>query len=60
MVKSKCELGKRIQSVPFDYVLTSPLHRANQTCQLAGMHNKQKLIQTLLNGTMATTKDKYP
>jgi broad specificity phosphatase PhoE len=30
------EVGPRLQSIPFAYVLTSPLQRAQQTCALAG------------------------
>jgi probable phosphoglycerate mutase len=31
------ELGRHLQNISFDYVLTSPLERAQQTCQLAGL-----------------------
>ena len=31
------ELGKRLRGIAFDCVLTSPLERARQTCQLAGL-----------------------
>ncbi len=31
------ELGKRLRGIAFDYVLTSPLKRARQTCQLVGL-----------------------
>ena len=31
------ELGKRLRGIAFDSVLTSPLERARQTCQLAGL-----------------------
>jgi len=31
------ELGKRLRGIPFDRVLTSPLKRARQTCELAGL-----------------------
>ncbi|MCA9218450.1 MAG: histidine phosphatase family protein [Planctomycetales bacterium] len=30
------QLGERIRSIQFDHVLTSPLQRARQTCELAG------------------------
>ena len=42
------ELGKRIQSVPFNHVLTSPLHRASQTCQLAGMSQQAEIDPDLV------------
>ena len=31
------ELGKRLRDIPFAYVLTSPLKRALQTCELVGL-----------------------
>lgn len=31
------EVGRRLQHIPFTYVLTSPLQRAQQTCALAGL-----------------------
>jgi broad specificity phosphatase PhoE len=34
------QLGKRIQGVSFQHVLVSPLQRAKQTCQLAGLSQK--------------------
>ncbi|MEQ8667626.1 MAG: HAD-IIB family hydrolase [Pirellulales bacterium] len=36
------QLGKLIHSVPFDHVLTSPLQRARQTCELAGLSQHAK------------------
>jgi broad specificity phosphatase PhoE len=37
------ELGKHLQGIPFAYVLTSPLMRALQTCELAGLGNVRKI-----------------
>lgn len=37
------ELGKRLQGIPFAYVLTSPLTRALQTCDLASLSNVRKI-----------------
>jgi broad specificity phosphatase PhoE len=31
-------LGKHLQGIPFAHVLTSPLQRARQTCELAGLN----------------------
>jgi len=33
------ELGKHLQPITFSHVLTSPLSRAQQTCQLVGLNN---------------------
>lgn len=37
------ELGKRLLDIPFAHVLTSPLRRALQTCELAGLDQPQEM-----------------
>jgi broad specificity phosphatase PhoE len=37
------ELGKQLQGIPFAHVFTSPLKRALQTCDLAGLSNVRKI-----------------
>lgn len=42
------QLGKRIALVSFDHVLTSPLQRARQTCELAGLSQHAKTERDLV------------
>ncbi len=42
------QLGRRIRSVPFDHVLTSPLQRARQTCRLAGLAQHAEIDMDLV------------
>ncbi len=37
------ELGKRLQGIPFAHVLTSPLKRALQTCELTGLGHVREI-----------------
>jgi len=37
------ELGRRLRDIPFAYVLTSPLQRAQKTCELVGLEKAPKI-----------------
>lgn len=41
------ELGKRLLVIPFAYVLSSPLKRARQTCELSGLGKAPEIVADL-------------
>ena len=54
------ELGKRIASISFDHVLTSPLLRASQTCQLAGLSQHSEIATDLVEWDNGDYEGKTP
>ena len=42
------QLGRRLEGIAFQHVLTSPLQRARRTCELAGFGNRAEVYADLV------------
>lgn len=53
-------LGDRIRSITFDHVLTSPLKRAQKTCELAGLSKSAVLDDDLMEWDNGSDEGRTP